>query len=324
MPSPTCARSTRRVLDARRRAERATSRRRLGRGRRARCSPARGAASRPRRCAPRLADGVRGARRRRRARRHRRHPAGHGHRRAPTASASSPGSRSTPSTTLPERLVVVGSGVTGAELAQAYLGLGSQVVLVSSRDRVLPGEDADAATGHRGRLHASAAWRCSAARGWRPSSAPPTASLVRARGRPRGRRARTRCWPSAPCRTPAASGSRTSGSSSAASGHVAVDRVSRTSVRGVYAAGDCTGVLPLASVAAMQGRIAMSHALGDAVAPLNLRVVSANIFTDPEIATVGVSPEGRRRRGRSTPRSLMLPLVAQRRAPRCSASPTAS
>ena len=73
------------------------------------------------------------------------------------------------------------------------------------------------------------------------------------------------------------------------SGHVVVDRVSRTSVRGVYAAGDCTGVLPLASVAAMQGRIAMSHALGDAVAPLNLRVVSANIFTDPEIATVGIS-----------------------------------
>ncbi|MGA8048419.1 MAG: FAD-dependent oxidoreductase, partial [Dermatophilaceae bacterium] len=46
---------------------------------------------------------------------------------------------------LPERLVVVGSGVTGAELAQAYLGLGSDVVLVSSRDRVLPGEDPDAA-----------------------------------------------------------------------------------------------------------------------------------------------------------------------------------
>ena len=47
---------------------------------------------------------------------------------------------------LPERIVVIGSGVTGAELAQAYLGLGSQVVLVSSRERVLPGEDTDAAT----------------------------------------------------------------------------------------------------------------------------------------------------------------------------------
>jgi dihydrolipoamide dehydrogenase len=45
----------------------------------------------------------------------------------------------------------------------------------------------------------------------------------------------------------------------------------------------------LASVAAMQGRIAMWHALGDAVAPLDLRTVSSNVFTAPEIATVGVA-----------------------------------
>jgi dihydrolipoamide dehydrogenase len=70
-------------------------------------------------------------------------------------------------------------------------------------------------------------------------------------------------------------------------GFVVVDRVSRTSARGVYAAGDCTGVLLLASVAAMQGRIAMWHALGDAVRPLDLKKVSANVFTAPEIATVG-------------------------------------
>ncbi|PZS26532.1 MAG: NAD(P)H-quinone dehydrogenase, partial [Pseudonocardiales bacterium] len=47
---------------------------------------------------------------------------------------------------LPEHLVVVGSGVTGAEFASAYLALGVEVTLVSSRDRVLPGEDSDAAT----------------------------------------------------------------------------------------------------------------------------------------------------------------------------------
>ncbi|MFP5370021.1 MAG: FAD-dependent oxidoreductase, partial [Actinomycetes bacterium] len=71
-------------------------------------------------------------------------------------------------------------------------------------------------------------------------------------------------------------------------GHVVVDRVSRTSVPGIYAAGDVTGVFQLASVAAMQGRIAMWHALGEAVAPIKLRTVSANVFTHPEIATVGV------------------------------------
>ena len=79
------------------------------------------------------------------------------------------------------------------------------------------------------------------------------------------------------------------------SGFIEVDRVSRTSVPGIYAAGDCTGVLMLASVAAMQGRIAMWHALGEAVAPLRLGTVSANVFTDPEVATVGV------RRSRSRP-----------------------
>ena len=46
---------------------------------------------------------------------------------------------------LPEHLVVVGSGVTGAEFASAYVAMGVEVTLVSSRDRVLPGEDADAA-----------------------------------------------------------------------------------------------------------------------------------------------------------------------------------
>ncbi len=46
---------------------------------------------------------------------------------------------------VPTELVVVGSGVTGAEFASGYLALGIPVTLVSSRDRVLPGEDADAA-----------------------------------------------------------------------------------------------------------------------------------------------------------------------------------
>jgi len=98
-----------------------------------------------------------------------------------------------------------------------------------------------------------------------------------------------------------------------ASGHVAVDGVSRTSVPGVYAAGDCTGVLPLASVAAMQGRIAMWHALGDAVAPLNLGVVSANVFTDPEIATVGTSQRAIDD-GRVQARAVTLPLATNPRA----------
>ena len=73
------------------------------------------------------------------------------------------------------------------------------------------------------------------------------------------------------------------------SGHVIVDGVSRTSVPSIYAAGDCTGKLALASVAAMQGRIAVAHLLGDALKPLRPHLLASNIFTSPEIATVGVT-----------------------------------
>jgi dihydrolipoamide dehydrogenase len=97
------------------------------------------------------------------------------------------------------------------------------------------------------------------------------------------------------------------------SGHVTVDRVSRTNIPGIYAAGDCTGVLALASVAAMQGRIAMWHALGEAVSPLWLQTVSANVFTDPELATVGVS-QSDVDSGRVPGRTVTLPLTGNARA----------
>ncbi|KRE62190.1 NAD(P)H-quinone dehydrogenase [Nostocoides sp. Soil756] len=188
---------------------------------------------------------------------------------------------------LPERLVVVGSGVTGAELAQAYLGLGSEVVLVSSRDRVLPGEDPDAATVIEDVFRKRGMEVLGRSR---MESVSRTADGVLVRlvdGREVTGTHALLAVGSVP--QTRGIGLEEIGVDLLASGHIAVDKVSRTSVRGVYAAGDCTGVLPLASVAAMQGRIAMSHALGDAVAPLNLGVVSANVFTDPEIATVGIT-----------------------------------
>jgi dihydrolipoamide dehydrogenase len=96
-------------------------------------------------------------------------------------------------------------------------------------------------------------------------------------------------------------------------GFVQVDKVSRTSVSGIYAAGDCTGVLMLASVAAMQGRIAMWHALGEGVAPIKLKTVAAAVFTRPEIATVGISQRAIDA-GEVPARTIMLPLATNPRA----------
>jgi pyruvate/2-oxoglutarate dehydrogenase complex dihydrolipoamide dehydrogenase (E3) component len=213
-------------------------------------------------------------------------------------------------TELPERMVVIGSGVTGAELAQAFLGLGSEVVLVSSRERVLPGEDADAATVIEDvfRTQGMEVLGRSRAAGVERTVDGVVVTLVDGRT-VEGSHALLAVGSVPQTRD---LGLEEAGVELAPSGHITVDRVSRTSVPGIYAAGDCTGVLPLASVAAMQGRIAMWHALGDAVAPLNVTGVAANIFTEPEIATVGVgqaaaddSPEIE---------SVMLPLSRNPRA----------
>ncbi|MDP9182711.1 MAG: FAD-dependent oxidoreductase, partial [Actinomycetota bacterium] len=96
-------------------------------------------------------------------------------------------------------------------------------------------------------------------------------------------------------------------------GFITVDRVSRTTANGVYAAGDVTGVLMLASVAAMQGRIAMWHALGEAVAPLRLSTVAANVFTDPEVASVGVT-QAQVDSGAIAATGIRLPLATNARA----------
>ena len=67
----------------------------------------------------------------------------------------------------------------------------------------------------------------------------------------------------------------------------------------------------LASVAAMQGRIAMYHALGEGVSPIRLRTVAAAVFTRPEIAAVGV-PQTEIDDGTVPARTIMLPLQHQR------------
>ncbi|MFC7656413.1 NAD(P)H-quinone dehydrogenase [Pseudonocardia benzenivorans] len=212
---------------------------------------------------------------------------------------------------LPEHLVVVGSGVTGAEFVSAYVELGCRVTLVSSRDRVLPGEDADAA---------AVLEEVFAERGAEILANARAESVVREGDGvvvtlTDGRQVRGSHALMTVGSVPNTSGIGLEkiGVRTDAGGFVTVDRVSRTSVPGIYAAGDCTGVLMLASVAAMQGRIAMWHALGEGVAPIKLRTVAANVFTRPEIATVGISQRVIDS-GEVPARTVMMPLATNPRA----------
>lgn len=214
-------------------------------------------------------------------------------------------------TELPEELIVVGSGVTGAEFAGAYQALGSRVTLVSSRDRVLPGEDPDAAAVLEDVFRR---------RGMRVMGRSRAAAAKRVGNRVEVTLSDGRTVSGTHCLMAVGAVPNTSdmglteaGVALTDSGHILTDKVSRTTAPGVYAAGDCTGVLALASVAAMQGRIAMYHFLGDAVAPLDLNTVSANIFTDPEIATVGYT-QADVDEGRIDARAVKLPLLRNARA----------
>ncbi|MHB1009086.1 MAG: NAD(P)H-quinone dehydrogenase [Propionibacteriaceae bacterium] len=211
---------------------------------------------------------------------------------------------------VPEHLVVVGSGVTGAEFASAYNALGSQVTLVSSRDMVLPGQDEEAArvlqdvfvqrgVDLRPRSRAVAVRR----EGDRVLVTLTGGDTIEA----------SHCLMAVGAVPNTEDLGLESAGIATNRGYIPVDTVSRTSARGVYAAGDVTGVFALASVAAMQGRIAMWHSLGDAVTPLDLSHVSSNVFTSPEIATVGVTQE-QVEAGLSTAVGVMVPLRGNARA----------
>ena len=186
---------------------------------------------------------------------------------------------------VPEHLIVVGSGVTGAEFASAYTALGSKVTLISSRDQVLPGEDADAA-----RVIENVFKR----NGMQVLSKSRADSVVRTENGVVATLSDGRTVEGSHCLMAVGSipntaglGLEEAGVQLTPSGHIRVNRVARTSIPNIYAAGDCSDLLPLASVASMQGRTAVFHAMGDAVNPIELRNVTSNIFTQPEIATVG-------------------------------------
>ncbi|MEW1822537.1 NAD(P)H-quinone dehydrogenase [Arthrobacter sp. NPDC080031] len=212
---------------------------------------------------------------------------------------------------LPEDLIVVGSGVTGAEFASAYNGLGSNVTLISSRDQVLPGSDTDAAQVLEGVFKRRGVRVLSRSRAEAVERTDAGVKVTLGDGSVVTGSHCLVCVGSIP--NTAGIGLEEAGVAVTESGHIKVDGVSRTTAPNIYAAGDCTGILALASVAAMQGRIAVAHFLGDAVMPIKLHQVASNIFTSPEIASVGVS-EADLESGKYQGDVVMLSLLSNARA----------
>ncbi len=190
---------------------------------------------------------------------------------------------------LPRGLVVFGGGAVGCELAQAFARLGSQVTLVEMADRLLPKEERRASALIAERLRAEgvdvlAPARATAVSGddllLESGKAVAFDRILIATGR-----------------TPRidALGLDTVDVRVDERRAVIVDRRLHTSARGIYAAGDVTGLLPFTHVAAHHARVATSNALFHTRAKASDAVPWVT-FTDPEVGRVGLTEAQARER----------------------------
>jgi dihydrolipoamide dehydrogenase len=218
-----------------------------------------------------------------------------------------------PPPTLPEHLIVVGSGVTGVEFVHMFSAFGCQVTLIVSRQQVLPQKDPEVAAvleddflGRGVKLF----------KGARAEGIDVTDEGVAVRCDD-GRVARGShvllCIGSIP-------NSEGLGLEEVGveldGGYVKVDHNCKSSVPHIYAAGDLSGKLPLSSVASIQGRKIAEHALGLHAGPhrhLDYEKAASAIFTDPEIADVGLAEADAYAEGRKV-RDTKVPFSASAKA----------
>lgn len=200
-------------------------------------------------------------------------------------------------TRLPERLGIIGAGPIGSEMALAFAGFGSRVTLFEAADRVLPNEEPEASDVIERSMNAagvelragSAISRVEQVDGGairivHADDVVQVDTLLVATGR----RANTEGF-----------GLEQLGLELSASGHIVVDEKLRTTVDGVSAAGDVTGLLPFTHAADEQARLAVAHALGKGPRwKYGTYATPWVTFTSPEVARVGLleseAPRGSR------------------------------
>ena len=214
-------------------------------------------------------------------------------------------------TELPRRLVVLGGGIIGCEFASIFRRFGSEVTIVEMLETLIPQEDADAAKelakqfGRRGiALHLGK--QCTG---------------VEESGD--GLRVSFGDGETVECDLMLVSvgrGPRVEGIGLEEAGvefdrrkGIAADEHRRTTVPHIYAAGDCAGYWQLAHTAFREGEVAAENACGhDAV--VDNRAVPRPIYTDPEIAAVGLTEAEAREQYGDDVAAGTFPWVANARA----------
>lgn len=188
--------------------------------------------------------------------------------------------------TLPPRLGIIGGGPIGCEMAMAFAGFGSAVTIFEGAPRLIPNEEPEASAVIE---RAMAAIGVDVRTGSFVSgvSAGGSAISLTVDGHvvdvdtllvATGRSANTSGF-----------GLEALGVELSKSGHIDVDEKLRTSVKGIIAAGDVTGLLPFTHAADEQARMAVGHALGKGSRwKYSTAATPWVTFTSPEVARVGV------------------------------------
>ncbi len=191
---------------------------------------------------------------------------------------------------LPQHLCVVGSGVTGVEFTHMFSSFGCEVTLVVSRQQVLPSKDAEVAAALEDNFIARGVHLLKGAKASAIMRLDDGVVVDCTDGRSVRASHVLLCIGSIP--TSDGLGLDAAGIDVDAAGYVPTNHHGQTSVGHVYAAGDLSGRLPLASVAAMQGRKVAEHVMGLSAREhrhLDYDKAASAIFTEPEIADVGLA-----------------------------------
>jgi len=195
-----------------------------------------------------------------------------------------------PPPSIPEHLVVVGSGVTGVEFTHMFSALGAEVSLVVSRQQVLPGKDPEVAAVLEEEFLRRGVHLLKGARATAIDRTDGGVHVVCNDGRTVDGSHALLCIGSIPNSEDL--GCETAGVHVDDHGYVPGNRHCQTNVPHIYAAGDLSGRLPLSSVASMQGRKIAEHVMGLTAREhrhLDYDKAASAIFTEPEIADVGLA-----------------------------------
>ncbi|HXY45220.1 MAG TPA: FAD-dependent oxidoreductase [Acidimicrobiales bacterium] len=195
-----------------------------------------------------------------------------------------------PPPVIPEHLVVIGSGVTGVEFVHMFSSVGSAVTLIVSRQQVLPAKDPEVAAALEADFLARGVRLCIGARAVGIDRSKDGVAVRCDDGRVVHGSHALICIGSVPCSE--GLGLESAGVTLNAGGYVPVNHHCQTNIAHIYAAGDLSGRLPLASVAAVQGHKVAEHVMGLHTRQhrhLDYDKAASAIFTEPEIADVGLA-----------------------------------